>query len=352
MERATRLKVTRVNKETEDAVSIYFKQPFFNKIKYTPGQFLTLLVNIEGRVERRCYSLNTAPTIDKEVSVTVKRIKDGKVSNYIYENIKEGDRVNVLKPMGSFTLKVDPSAERHIVLFGAGSGITPLMSILKTVLYKERRSLVSLFYGNRDEESIIFNSELQTLKKEFNGRLHLVHILENPGDFEDCYKGRVERSQVPKLLESVPTYSSAMTECFICGPTGMMAEAEEGLKLAGIPENKIHIEKFSAPPPSAEEVKAEGPMIENREVKVLHKGQEYAVPVKAGRYILDSVLDQKIKVPYVCMDGICGSCKAECISGEVFMRKGHVLTPQEIDDKMILPCICKPLTNNVVIKYT
>ncbi len=351
MERIAKLKITKVKKETADAVSIYFKQPFFRKIKYMPGQYLTLLMNIDGKVERRCYSLNSAPNIDKEVSITVKRIKDGKVSNYIYDNIKEGMRMKVLYPMGSFTVETDSTNARHIILFGAGSGITPLMSILKSVLYAERESTVSLFYGNRDVESIIFNQDLNALRARYNGRLNLKHILENPGDFEDCYKGRVERSQVPKLLQSVPQYAESSTEFYICGPSGMMTEAEEGLKMAGVPEANIHIEKFTAPPPSAEEIKAEGAFLENREVRVFHKGKEYFVPVKANRTILDATLDAGIKVPYVCMDGICGSCKAECSNGKVFMRKGHVLTKAEMEADMVLPCISKPMTNNVIIKY-
>lgn len=351
MERIVTLKISKVVQETKDAVSIHFKQPFFKKIKYTSGQFLTLLVNMEGRVERRCYSLNSAPNVDKEVSVTVKRIKEGKVSNFIYDNVKAGDKMKVLHPMGNFTIEPQPDAERHIVLLGAGSGITPLMSILKTVLHKERQSIVSLFYGNRDVESIIFNEDLKSIKKEFNGRLNLIHILEDQGDFEDCYKGRVERTQVPKLLKLVPRYSFGMTQCFVCGPSGMMIEAEEGLKMAGIPSENIHIEKFTAPPPSAQEVKMEGAFLENREVKILLKEKEHYVPVKAGKTILDSMLDHKIKAPYVCMDGICGSCKAERISGEVYMRKGHVLTETEVNENLILPCICKPMTNNVVIKY-
>ncbi len=351
MERIKSLKVIKVVKETQDALTIYFKQPFFSKIKYLPGQYLTLLMNVDGKVERRCYSLNSAPNVDKQVSITVKRIKDGKVSNYIFENIKEGSKVKVLYPMGNFTIKTDADNERHVILMGAGSGITPLMSILKSVLHEERKSVISLFYGNRDEESIIFNEELKKLKAEYNGRMNLVHILEKPGDFEDCYKGRVERSQVPELLKKVPRYSFGLTQCYICGPSGMMIEAEEGLKNAGIPEENIHIEKFTAPPPSAEEVKAEGAFLENREIKVILKGKEMFVPVKANRTILDAVLDKGIKVPYVCMDGICGSCKAECMSGELFMRKGHVLTKEEEAAKMVLPCICKPLTNNVVIKY-
>ena len=352
MGKATKLKIQKVTKVTEDAISIHFKQPFLKKIKYTPGQFLTLLVNISGKVERRCYSLNSAPGVDDYVSVTVKRIKDGKVSNHLFNNIKEGDKMDVLMPMGEFTITPDKKKKRHIVLFGAGSGITPLISILKSIVKGEPESMVSLIYGNRDVESIIFDDELSRYKADYSDRVHLIHVLENPGDFEDCYKGRVERTQVPSLLDKLPKFPEEATEYFICGPSGMMIEAEEGLKSAGIKSERINIEKFSAPPPSAQEVKAPGPLLQNREVSLVVKGKNHKVPVKAGTTILDAALDEKIKLPYVCMDGICGTCKAVCSSGEVFMRNGHVLTPQDIDNDVILPCIAKPVSNNVVIEYS
>ncbi len=351
MEKTKTLKVLKVNKVTEDAISIHFKQPFLKKIHYAPGQFLTLLVNMDGRVERRCYSLNSAPGVDDYVSVTVKRIKDGKVSNYLYDNIRQGDKLKVLLPMGEFTITPNKNKKRHIILFGAGSGITPLISILKSILIREPKSTVSLIYGNRDVESIIFNEELRDYQTTHQRRMNLLHILENPGDFESCYKGRVERSQIKGLLDQLPTFDAKDTEYYICGPSGMMVEAEEGLKSVGVDPAHIHIEKFNAPPPSAGEVKAPGPMLENREVKIILKGKPHQVSVKAGTTILDAALDKKLKLPYVCMDGICSSCKATKKSGEVYMRKGHVLTREDLDNDVILPCICKPLNNNVVLEY-
>lgn len=352
MEKAVTLKISKIIKETEDAISIHFKQPFFNKIKYKPGQFLTLLVTIEGNVERRCYSLNSAPAVDDFVSITIKRIKDGKVSNYLYDNIREGDKLKVLRPMGNFTVDLHKNKQRHIVLLGAGSGITPLISILKSVLSKEPNSIVSLIYGNRDKESIIFNQELASYQEKYHERMHLLHILEHPGDFEACYKGRVERSQVKSLLEKLPQMHPDQTEYYICGPSGMMTEAEEGLKALGIDSGCIHIEKFSAPPPSSAELKAPGPMLQTREVKIILKGKTHEISVKAGTTIMDAALDEKIKLPYVCMDGICGTCKAQKSAGDVYMRKGHILTPQEIENNVVLPCICKPLTNNVVLEFS
>ncbi|PWJ42867.1 ferredoxin--NADP reductase [Sediminitomix flava] len=347
MERITKLKIVDVIQETADAVSIHFKQPFFKKIKYTSGQFLTLLVEIDGKVERRCYSLNSAPKIDKTVSVTVKRVKDGKVSNHLFENVKKGMSMKVLYPMGSFTTEPNLKNKRHIVLFGAGSGITPLISILKTILHGEPQSIVSLFYGNRDVESIIFNKELNDYKSQFEGRLNLIHILESPGDFEECYKGRVERTQVPELLSQIPKWEAEKTEYFICGPSGMMNEAEEGLKSAGVESKQIHIERFSAPPAEAVAKKKQ----EAQDIQLILKNNTHKIHVKAGQNILDAALDAKLKVPYVCLDGICGSCKANCTSGEVKMRGGHVLSEADIEAGYVLPCISHPTSEEVVIEY-
>lgn len=350
MEKIISLKVQNVINETADAICIQFKQPLFRKLKYVSGQYLTLLVKVDGKVERRCYSLNSAPKVDDLISVTVKRIKDGKVSNHLFNTVKTGDTMKVLKPMGGFVFEPDKSKERHIVLMGAGSGITPLISMVKSALHFEPKSKVSLIYGNRDLETIIFNNALSQLKKDFEERFVLYHILSDPASTGHFYKGRIERSQVKEILESLPKHPAEQTEYFICGPSGMMQEAEEGLKSVGVDESKINIERFSAPPPDAVQTKNAGVFLETREVTVKIKGKEYPFSVKAGKSILDAALDEKIKMPYVCMDGICGSCQAKCVSGKVHMRSGSVLSKKDEADGYILTCLSQPLTNDVVLE--
>ena len=351
MEKIAKLKIVDVVQETNDAVSIHFKQPFFKKVKYTPGQFLTLLVDIEGKTERRCYSLNSAPNVDRTMSVTVKRVKDGKVSNYLLDYVKTGASMKVVYPMGNFTIQPTPTERRHVVLFGAGSGITPLMSMLKTVLHTESQSIVSLFYANRNEQSIIFNKELNQLQAKFGDRLTVVHILKEPGNVEACYSGRIDRSRIGDLLKEVPRFEKEKTAYYICGPAGMMEEVEEGLKAQGVEDQSIHIERFSAPPSSAQDEAADSMLFQDREVKIVLKGKEHTISVKANRTILDAALDHKINLPYTCMDGICGSCQATCKLGDVTMRNGHILSKKDLEAKQILPCICKPLTDGVEVHY-
>ncbi|MCV9386308.1 ferredoxin--NADP reductase [Reichenbachiella ulvae] len=349
MERIAKLKVIRIVRETPDAITLFFKQPLLWKLKYSAGQYLTVLVNLDGGVERRCFSLNSAPEIEKELSITVKNTQDGRVSHYLYNFVKEGDKVKVLHPQGEFKITPDPSMKRHIVLFGGGSGIAPLMSILKTILYFEDKSMVSLFYGNRDEESIIYSEELKDIKFDYQNRLNLIHILEDPGESRDCYKGRVQRTQVPELLRMVPKFPFGHTYCYICGPTGMMIEAIAGLKLAGVPDSNVFVERY-VNADSANEAKAAGALLQNRELKLIHQGKTHSVTVKANRSILNAALDKGMELPFVCKDGICGSCKAQCQSGEVFMREDNILSDDEIAQNIVLTCISHPVTNNVVLK--
>jgi len=183
------LKVKEVVKETEDTVTIHFKQPLFKKVKYKPGQFLALLFTINGEKVRRSYSMSSAPNLDNTVAVTVKRVEGGLVSNHINDNVKAGDSIEVMQPLGNFIYQVDNKAKRHVLLFGAGSGITPLMSILKSVLFFEPDSVVSLVYGNRNKSSIIFSQKLEELKKKFGERLNLVHSLTQPDADWGGYSG-------------------------------------------------------------------------------------------------------------------------------------------------------------------
>ncbi|PIB35802.1 hypothetical protein BFP72_10555 [Reichenbachiella sp. 5M10] len=349
MERVSKLKVVRVVRETPNAISIHFKQPFFWKLKYTAGQYLTVLIQVEGEVKRRCFSILSAPNLEEEISITAMSSEDGEVSAHLFDTVKEGDKLKVLHPQGEFTIEPDESAKRHLLLFGGGSGIAPLMSILKTVLFVESKSMVSLFYGNRDEESILFNEELKDLQFDYPERLNLIHILENPGDFKDCYKGRVERTQIPELLRKVPKFPFGHTFCYISGPTGLMIEAAAGLRMAGVPDTHIFMEQYLSQS-SVQEAKAAAALIQNREVKLIYQDKEYHVPVQAGRSILDAAIDAGVELPYVCKDGICSSCKAQRVSGEVFMRGETILSDEEIAQGVVLPCICKPLSNHVVLR--
>ncbi len=216
--RYRKLTVRSIVKETADAITITFEMPA-EGLPYEAGQFLTLILDIDGDEVRRSYSLCTAPAVDPHPAVTVKRVASGQVSNYLNDTLKPGDTIHVAEPAGTFTTQVDAANKRHLVMFGGGSGITPLMGLLKSVLHTESQSRVSLIYANRAADSIIFRQQLASLREQYIDRLHVVHVLEDATDHPDAQEGQVLTERVPDLLKSL-SFSEATTEYFLCGPQG------------------------------------------------------------------------------------------------------------------------------------
>jgi ring-1,2-phenylacetyl-CoA epoxidase subunit PaaE len=345
------LTVEKIVRETPDAISIYFKQPFFQKIKYKSGQFLTLLVPINGTTERRSYSMSSSPFTDSQVVVTVKRVPGGKVSNYLNDHLKPGATLEVMEPMGTFVLEPKADARRHIVLLGAGSGITPLMSVAKTVLQAERNSHVSIIYGNRNEQSIIFKEDLENLRRKFAGRLEVVHVLSQPADAWQGHVGRLNQSLVLKILENLPKVAEA--EYFVCGPDGMMEEVKHALRILQIPSERIHSESFV----TASDAKKHGDVIEqpslavqDHTVTIVYEGAEYKIKVPANKTILEAALKNDIDLPYSCQSGMCTACMGKCTSGKVKLDEEEGLSETEVRQGFVLTCVGHPLTDDVVIE--
>ncbi|MEN7550369.1 2Fe-2S iron-sulfur cluster-binding protein [Rapidithrix thailandica] len=343
------LKVKSVVRETEDAVTIHFKQPLFRKVKYKPGQFLTLLVPVNGETLRRSYSMCSAPTLDSTVAVTIKRVEGGKVSNHLNDHAKSGDVIQVMKPMGHFGTEASKNKKRHIVLFGAGSGITPLMSILKSVLFYEPNSTVSLVYGNRNEQSIIFKEKLTEYKEKFGDRFNLVHVLSKPSENWGGYTGRIDETKVVNILNLLPKFSEEDTEYFLCGPHALMDMVETTLKKTKVPEFKIHHESFVStkdPKKVAEELKS----FKTHKVKILIDGEEHQLTVPPDKSILDVALDEGLDLPFSCQSGLCTACRGLCKEGKVKMVEGDGLSHDEIKEGYILTCVGHPQTEDVVIE--
>lgn len=345
------LTVEKIIRETPDAISVYFKQPASQKINYKSGQFLTLLVPVNGATERRSYSMCSSPVTDENLVVTVKRVPGGKVSNYLNDNLKPGAIMEVMEPMGTFFLEPKSNARRHIVLLGAGSGITPLLSIAKAVLQAETNSHVSLVYGNRNEQSIIFKEDLEQLRQKFAGRLEVVHVLSQPSAMWHGHSGRLNQSLVLKIMEKLPQLTDA--EYFICGPDGMMQEMKHALQILQIPSERVHYESFV----SASDEKIHGEVIENPSVSVqdhvvtiLYEGAEYKVKVPAKKTILEAALDNNIDLPYSCQSGMCTACMGKCTSGKVKLDEEDGLSEAEVRQGYVLTCVGHPLTADVVIE--
>ncbi len=343
------LKVKEVIRETADAITIQFKKPVFKRIKYIPGQYLTLIVKVDGQELHRAYSLCSTPKIDDYLAVTVKRVAGGKVSNFLNDKLKKGDSLKVLAPEGRFQLEVDKSKQRHLVLFGGGSGITPIMSMMQAALAYEPQTKVSLVYANQNEESIIFKDKLDQLLRENTDRLTVAHVLETPSSSWGGYKGRINEESLAEILNLFPSSPKENTEYYMCGPKGYMDMIKSTLALREVDSSKIFSESFT---PAAESTASsqQGSSKKGRTIKVIADGEEHIVKVGSNKKILDAVLDAGIDAPFSCQGGFCTACMSKCTSGKVDMGGNDVLTEEELSKGYILTCVSKPLTDDVVIE--
>jgi ring-1,2-phenylacetyl-CoA epoxidase subunit PaaE len=282
--------------------------------------------------------------------VTVKRVANGRVSNYLNEKLRIGQEIEVMEPMGSFALDLHP-VQRHVILIGAGSGITPLMSIAKAVLKMEATSIVSLLYGNRNEESIIFKEMLDRLQKQYSSRFNVFHVLSQPGIRWTGLKGRLNRTLALNLLDELPKLNVHKMDYYLCGPQGMMEEMQDALRMLNVPQEKIHKESFGTTPDSTVKPKEEiSNTITTQEVTLIYEGSEYKVKVDPDKSILEAGLNMDIDLPYSCQSGLCTACRGVCKSGKVKMDEDDGLSEHELQAGYVLLCVGHPLTSDVVIE--
>ncbi|WP_347156458.1 2Fe-2S iron-sulfur cluster-binding protein [Pontibacter chitinilyticus] len=366
------LRVVDITRETPDAITLHLEHPDNLVIPYKPGQFLTLILPVNGKEVRRSYSLSSTPHEGPRLSVTIKRVADGLVSNYILSQVHEGDDLKVMEPLGNFCHTCLPAVRRQVVLFGAGSGITPLMSILKAVLREEPESQVTLLYGNRNEDSVIFKAQLDALKEQHQNRLHVEYIYSQPR--YDCeHRGRMNRSMILKILERLnlakkPGVVSGLlgrlqlikqpeAVYYLCGPAGMMEEVRQALIILHVPANRIFQESFISSKPAkpaqqpgaATAEVAEGG-ITTQTVTILYEGAEYKIKVNPEQTILGAALEQDVDLPYSCQAGLCTACRGRSISGKVHMDERDGLSDAELEEGYVLNCVGHPLTSDVIIE--
>ena len=343
------LKVLEVVNETADAISIVFAQPEII-LEYQSGQFLTLIADIEGKSVRRAYSLSSSPYTDDQLAVTVKRVEGGLMSNFLNDNVKVGDEIQVMEPMGHFTTDFKESNKRHIVMFGGGSGITPLMSHAKSALVKEPNSIVSLIYANRDIESSIFKEAFQNLEHKYEGRLRVIHILDNAPLEWQGPSGLLNHDMLADLFERIPNWGIGQTTHIMCGPEGMMNNVETLLGKQNIPTDKIFKESFVAGTINKDKVEPDSTKITEHTVTIVYDDEEFQVKVGPKKAILDAALDMEIDLPFSCQSGLCTACRGKCVSGKVKMDEEEGLSKAEIDAGYVLPCVAHPLTDDVKIE--
>jgi ring-1,2-phenylacetyl-CoA epoxidase subunit PaaE len=347
------LKVKKVIEETKEAITIVFEQPA-QKINYKAGQFLTLIIPVQGKDVRRAYSLCSSPFVDQDLAVTVKRVENGMMSNWLADNLKPGLNIKVMEPMGQFTTEFATTKKRHLIMFAGGSGITPMMSIIKSLLTQEPDSIVSLIYCNRDIDSIIFKDVLEKMSTEDEGRLHVIHILDTAPMNWQGYSGLLNHEMLTKLFERIPDWGIGATTYLMCGPEGMMKNVESLLAMRQIPSDKVFKESFVqgtiAKKDKTEAAAAESDELKEREVTIRYDGQEYKVVVPPNKAILETALDQGIDLPYSCQSGLCTACRGKALSGKVKLDEEEGLSASERAEGYVLTCVGHPLTDDVVIE--
>jgi ring-1,2-phenylacetyl-CoA epoxidase subunit PaaE len=348
------LRVAEIVPETAEAYSIRFEIPpeLRDDFAFKAGQHLTLRATIDGAEVRRNYSLCTAPAAG-DWMVTVKRIGGGLFSNWVGDRLKAGDTIDVMVPHGSFTTEFDPANKRHLVGIAGGSGITPVISLIRTVLREEPNSRFTLLYGNRDSSSVIFLEALAGLKDKYLGQLEIYHFLDAEEQDIELFNGMLDRVRLEQAIPALVPAAAEVDGWFICGPGPMMDAAEGVLLDRNVARDRIHIERFTADrPPGAVtremadlQTKAEGVT-----VSVTLDGRTRKVPFTAGN-ILDSARASGLPAPFACKAGVCATCRARVTKGKVEMAARYGLTDEEVADGYVLTCQSVPLGDGVAVDY-
>jgi ring-1,2-phenylacetyl-CoA epoxidase subunit PaaE len=350
------LKVSKAVKETSDATTFYFEVPseLESVFNYRAGQYLTFEVNIQGEKVRRSYSLCTYSGVDSQPGVTVKQVEGGKMSTYLNQNISEGDTLLVMPPMGKFVVDLSSTNSKHYVLFGGGSGITPLMGIAKAVLNQEPNSKVTLVYANKNPDSVIFKDSLAKLESGNSGRFKALHSYDTAPFTWFGLKGILTEEKIESIVKNKIGGSFDQYEYFICGPSPMMDVIKRGLTTIGVNKEKINIEYFSAPVNSEKTVE---PVLVDEsfsgvsEITLHVYGKTHVIQCDENTTVLNAAMKQGIDPPYSCTVGVCTTCRARVHSGSVQMLEREGLSDSEIKDGFVLTCQSVPRTNKIELTY-
>jgi ring-1,2-phenylacetyl-CoA epoxidase subunit PaaE len=349
-----RLKICDVRPETPDAVSIAFAVPpeLAEAYRFDPGQHLTLRAVLNDVETRRSYSICTAPDVG-DLRVVVKKQDGGLFSNWINEAARSGDSIDVMTPQGRFGVRPDPAASRNVLAIAAGSGITPITSIVRTVLVRETKSRAVLIYGNRTAQSIIFKRELEALKDLYLDRLSVYHVLSRERQEIELFNGRIDGRKIEVVLRAALP-PDAIDHAFLCGPGDLIETSRPTLLRLGVPHERIHVEHFTvdgmpAPAPIRTERKSEVEVVARIEIRL--NGLDHVVPLQAGETIVEAGLRHGLEMPYSCRGGMCCTCRAKLVAGQVKMDRNFSLEPWETAAGYVLTCQSHPVTPTVAVDY-
>jgi len=347
------LTVADIRRETLDCVSVAFHVPsdLADAFHFKAGQYLTLRATVNGKDIRRSYSLCSAP-FEKEWRVAIKKVEGGQFSTYANEDLKVGDTLQVMAPMGGFV--GGDKAVKHIVCFAAGSGITPIASITKEVLERHPEALVTMFYGNKSGKDIIFREELDDLKNTNMTRLRLYHVLSREDLGTAMFFGRLDGEKCAAFAKTL--FDPSLVDAFyLCGPEPMIRAVSETLEASGTPKDRIHFELFGAPKPTIsrpEIVHATKRQADISRVSITYDEKTVTIDMlDDGNHMLEAALGFGMELPYACQGGVCSTCKCMVTKGEVLMDKNYALEPDEVEAGFVLSCQARPVSDEVAVTF-
>lgn len=348
-----RLTVDDLRRETSDAISLTFAIPdeLADDYAFASGQYLTLRTTIEGEEVRRSYSICSSPD-DRELRIAVKKVDGGAFSSWALDELKSGDTLDVMTPTGRFGVAHAPDEARIHVGFAAGSGITPIMSIIRGILARELKSRFFLFYGNRATSGVLFRQALEELKDRFMGRFSVLHVLSQEEQDLPILHGRLDREKAAVLLRSMVP-AEAIDHVFICGPLAMSEEIAATCAELGIAAERVHVERFVSglggkPRPKAVIAPSAPP---KAIASLIVDGKRKEVPIAEGEAILDAALRAGMDLPYACKGGMCSTCRAKVVEGVTEMDVNYSLEPWELKAGFVLTCQAHPVSDRVVVDY-
>ncbi|WP_310625607.1 2Fe-2S iron-sulfur cluster-binding protein [Limnohabitans sp.] len=354
------LSIKKVSPEAAGSVAITFDIPADarHSFHFEPGQFLTLRADVKGQDVRRNYSISSPRsrlTKNGELEIGIRPVEGGLFSNWASTELKEGDTIRVMPPEGRFTIK-KPRAI-HRVGFAAGSGITPILSIAATTLEEQLESKFTLVYGNRRMSSVMFNESLQDLKDRFPDRFTMIHILSQQAQEVDLLQGRIDAAKIKSIVDALLPVKS-MDEVFICGPEAMIEVTEKTLLDLGVPENRVHSERFTTTSAQAHKVQADtdaakqkNAQVKTVQMTVVLDGKEHEMAISPGEHVLDAALNAGLDLPFSCKAGVCSTCRCKVMEGHVTMDKNYTLEADEISQGFALSCQARAATQKLVISF-
>jgi ring-1,2-phenylacetyl-CoA epoxidase subunit PaaE len=356
------LTVAAVEELTDDSVAVSFAVPLELRdgFDFEPGQHVTvrLLDPAGGDEVRRSYSICSTPTHLRErgvVRIGVRQIAGGVFSSYAISGLRSGDRVDVLPPLGHFTTAFDPARSRHYAAIIAGSGITPVLSLVATALQTEPASRFTLLYGNRRAASVMFAEELADLKDRYPQRLHVVHVLSREPQLSPLLSGRIDAERLRAILDAGLVDSTGVDEWFLCGPYEMVVDAKGVLAERGVADRAVRTELFHVedePTPTRTPARPEGgASAGGTTVTILLDGRESTFTMGREERVLDAALRVRGELPYACKGGVCSTCRARLVEGKVVMAHNYALEPDQLAAGYVLTCQSSPVTDHLVVDY-